>query len=156
LLRIRPFAALYLNAAVVLFGVMAQAVARSWLAFQLTGSNAALGGVLLSFGVTMLVATPWGGVAADRLPKRLVLQLALALLTASSLWIGLAIAADVIAYWMLVCVGSLQALRFALFVPARMAFLAELVPAGSVPGAVSLLLVNGEVNRVVGPALAGL
>ena len=32
-------------------------------------------------------------------------------------------------------------------------FLAELVPRGSVSGAVSLLLVNAEVNRVVGPAL---
>jgi predicted MFS family arabinose efflux permease len=37
-----------------------------------------------------------------------------------------------------------------------MAFLAEIVPEGSVPGAVSLLLINAEVNRVIGPAVAGL
>src|SRR3978361_1308304 len=74
ILRIRPFLVLYLNAAVVFLGVMAQTIARGWLAFQLTGSNAALGGVLLSFGVTMLVATPWGGGAAPRLPKRLGVQ----------------------------------------------------------------------------------
>src|SRR3712207_9516591 len=48
-----------------------------------------------------------------------------------------------------------QAVGFALFNPARMAYLAELVPRGSVPQAVSLLLVNTEVRRVVGPALAG-
>jgi len=155
ILRIGAFLVLYLNASVVFLGVMGQSVARSWLAFQLTGSNAALGGVLLSFGVTMLLATPWGGVAADRLPKRLVLQLAVAVLAGSSAWIGLAVAFDVVEYWMLLGAGVLQAVGFALFNPARMAFLAELVPSGSVPGAVSLLLVNAEVNRVVGPAVAG-
>jgi MFS family permease len=155
ILRIRPFLVLYLNAAVVFLGVMGQVVARTWLAFELTGSNAALGGVLLSFGVTMLVATPWGGVAADRLPKRLVLQVSVSVLAASSAWIGLAVAFDVIEYWMLLGAGVLQAVGFALFNPARMAFLAEIVPSGSVSGAVSLLLVNAEVNRVVGPAVAG-
>ncbi|MGY1595187.1 MFS transporter [Geodermatophilus sp. SYSU D00708] len=155
ILRIGGFLVLYLNAAAVFIGVMAQAIARSWLAFELTGSNAALGGVLLSFGVALLVATPWGGVAADRLPKRLVLQASVLLLATSSAWIGLAVLFDVIAYWMLLGAGVLQAVGFALFNPARMAFLAELVPRGSVPQAVSLLLVNTEVSRVVGPALAG-
>ncbi|OMQ16378.1 hypothetical protein A7K94_0202940 [Modestobacter sp. VKM Ac-2676] len=155
ILRIGGFLILYLNAAAVFLGVMAQAIARSWLAFELTGSNAALGGVLLAFGVALLVATPWGGVAADRLPKRLVLQVSVLLLATSSAWIGLAVVFDVIAYWMLLGAGVLQAVGFALFNPARMAFLSELVPRGSVPQAVSLLLVNAEVNRVVGPALAG-
>ncbi|MBB3085522.1 MFS family permease [Geodermatophilus sabuli] len=147
---------LYVSAAVVFLGVMAQTVARGWLAFELTGSNAALGGVLLAFGVTMLVATPWGGVAADRLPKRLVLQVALSLLAVSSAGVGLAVAVHVVEYWMLLVASALQAVGFALFNPARMAFLAELVPRGSIPVAVSLLLVNAEVNRVVGPAIAGL
>jgi MFS family permease len=155
LLRIRPFAVLYVNAVVVFLGVMAQTVARGWLAFELTGSNAALGGVLLAFGVAMLLATPWGGVVADRLPKRLVLQVAIGLLAVSSAWIGLAVTFDVIAYWMLLGAGVLQAVGFALFNPARMAFLAEVVPHSSLSNAVSLLLVNAEVNRVVGPALAG-
>jgi MFS family permease len=156
LLRIRPFLVLYVNAAVVFLGVMAQTVARSWLAFELTGSNAALGGVLLAFGVTMLVATPWGGVVADRLPKRLVLQISLSLLAIVSLAIGFAVALHLIQFWMLLVAGGLQAIGFALFNPARMAFIAELVPRGSVPGGVSLLLVNAEINRVVGPAIAGL
>lgn len=155
MLRVGGFLVLYLNAAAVFLGVMAQAIARGWLAFELTGSNAALGGILLAFGVALLLATPWGGVAADRLPKRLVLQLSVLLLAVSSLWIGLAVVFDVIAYWMLLGASVLQAVGFALFGPARMAFLTELVPRGSVPQAVSLLLVNAEVSRVVGPALAG-
>jgi MFS family permease len=155
LLRIRPFAILYLNATVIGLSVMAQTVARSWLAFELTGSNAALGGVLLAFGVAMLVATPWGGVAADRLPKRLVLQVSIGLLALSSAWIGLAAAFGVIEYWMLLAASVLQAFAFAVFGPARMAFLGEVVPRGSLGSSVSMLLVNNELNRVVGPAVSG-
>jgi MFS family permease len=156
ILRTGAFLVLYLNAAVVFLGVMAQSIARSWLAFQLTGSNAALGGVLLAFGVTMLVATPWGGVAADRLPKRLVLQTSILLLAVSSAWIGIAAAGGFVEYWMLLGASVLQGVGFSLFNPARMAFLAELLPREAIPRGVSLLLVNAEVNRVVGPALAGL
>ncbi|RBY81323.1 hypothetical protein DQ239_01575 [Blastococcus sp. TF02-09] len=155
ILRTGGFLVLYLNSAAVFLGVMAQAIARGWLAFELTGSNAALGGILLAFGVALLLATPWGGVAADRLPKRLVLQLSVFLLAVSSAGVGLAVVLDVIAYWMLLAASVLQAVGFALFGPARMAFLGELVPRASMPQAVSLLLVNAEVNRVVGPALAG-
>jgi MFS family permease len=155
ILRVRPFAVLYLNSTAVILGVLAQTVARGWLAFQLTGSNAALGGVLLAFGVTALVATPWGGVVADRLPKRLVLQVSNGMLAVSGAWIGLAVAFGVVEYWMLLGAGVLQALAFALFGPVRMAFLAELLPGESLPNAVGLLLVNAEVTRVVGPAVAG-
>jgi MFS family permease len=154
--RVRAFVVLWVNAAVVFLGVMAQNVARTWLAFELMGTNAALGGVLLSFGVAMLLSTPWGGVAADRLPKRLVIQAALLLLLISSASIGVAVLADVIEYWMLIAASVLQAIGFALFTPARTALLAELLPQEAMPRAVSLLLVNAEVNRVIGPALAGL
>ena len=82
---------LLLSTAAVIFGVMGQAVARGWLAKDLTGSNAGLGGVMLAFGGSMLLATPWGGVAADRFPKRTVLIAAVSMLIASSLAIGIAV-----------------------------------------------------------------
>ena len=84
-----------------------------------------------------------------------MLQVSIGLLAVSSAWIGLAVTFGVIQYWMLLGAGVLQAVAFALFNPARMAFLAEVVPRDSLSNAVSLLLVNGEVNRVVGPAVAG-
>jgi MFS family permease len=146
---------LWLSSTVVLLGVMAQTVARGWLAFDLTGSNAALGGVLLAFGVALVLATPWGGVVADRWPKRLVLHVSTALFAATSAWIGIAVALGVVAYWMLLAAGAAQAVAFALYNPARMAFLGELVPRAQLPGAVSLMLLNAEASRVAGPALAG-
>ena len=115
------------SASAVIFGVMGQAVARGWLAKDLTGSNAGLGGVMLAFGVSMLLATPWGGVAADRFAKRTVLFIAVAMLIASSLLIGLAVVSDVIRYWMLLAASAVQAAAFASYMPARIAFIAEVV-----------------------------
>jgi MFS family permease len=154
-LRTGPYLRLWLGSSVVFLGVMAQGIARGWLAFDLTGSNAALGGVLLAFGLAMVVATPLGGVVGDRWPKRLVLQCAISLLALTSAWIGLAIVFDVIAYWMLLVVSALQAVSFALYTPARMAFIAELVDADEVPEAVALMLINTEASRVAGPAIGG-
>jgi MFS family permease len=150
------FLRLYLGTGLVFLGVMGQGIARSWLAFQLTGSNAALGAVLLVFGGTMLLATPWGGVLADRMSKRFILQSCIALLAATSVWMGLAVAFDAVTYWMLLVISALQAVAFAFYGPARTALLTDVVAARQVSSALALLLVNNEASRVVGPAVAGL
>lgn len=154
-LRIQSFRRLWLGSTVVFLGVMAQSIARSWLAFDLTGSNAALGGVLLSFGLAMVLATPLGGVVGDRWPKRTVLQISIGLLAVTSAWIGFAVTFHFIAYWMLLVAGALQAVAFAMYNPSRMAFIGELVPARGFSEAVTLMLINAEGSRVAGPALAG-
>lgn len=154
-LRGPAYLRLWLGSGVVALGVMAQSIARSWLAFQLTGSNAALGGVLLAFGVAMVVATPFGGVVGDRAPKRLVLQCCIALLATTSLWMGLAVAFDLITYWQLLVISVLQATAFAFYGPARAAFTAELVPDDELSEAIGLMLVQAEASRVAGPAVAG-
>jgi MFS family permease len=145
---------LYSSAAVI-FGVMGQAVARGWLARDLTGNNTGLGGVMLAFGIAMLIATPWGGVAADRFPKRRVLLISVSLLVVSSLLVGLAVVADVIEYWMLLLASAIQATAFALFLPARIAFIAEVVEPEAIGPAVVLNQTTQEAMRVIAPAMAG-
>ena len=143
------------SAAAVIFGVMGQAVARGWLARDLTGSNAGLGGVMLAFGVAMLIATPWGGVAADRFAKRSVLLVAVSMLVLSSSIVGVAVVTDVIQYWMLVLASAIQAVAFALYLPARIAFIAEVVEPEDIGAAVTLSQTTQEAMRVIAPALAG-
>ncbi len=149
------FRRLFISAAAVIFGVMGQSVARGWLAKDLTGSNAGLGGVMLAFGVAMLIATPWGGVAADRFPKRTVLLVAVVMLIASSFLTGLAVVTDVIEYWMLLVASAVQAAAFAAYLPARIAFIAEVVEPEQIGPAVMLSQTAQEAMRVVAPALAG-
>jgi len=154
-LRYSGFTRLFISTAVVVFGVVGQGVARGWLARDLTGTNTGLGGVMLAFGVAMLVSTPLGGVAADRFPKRAVLIGAVVVLGVSSLWIGIAVETGTVTYWMLLIASALQAGAFAFYIPARIAFLSDLVDAGSIEDAVVLSQISGEAMRVIAPALAG-
>jgi MFS family permease len=103
----------------------------------------------------MLIATPWGGVAADRFPKRTVLLIAVVILIVSSLSVGLAVLADVIEYWMLLVASALQAAAFALYLPARIALIADLVEHDQIGEAVVLSQTAQEAMRVIAPALAG-
>jgi len=146
---------LFFSAAIVIFGVMGQAVARGWLARDLTGTNAGLGGVMLVFGAAMLLATPWGGVAADRLSKRAVLLAAVSALMLSSLAVGFAVVFDAIAYWMLLVASAVQAAAFAFYLPARIALISEVVEPELIRNAVVLSQMAQEAMRVVAPALAG-
>lgn len=154
-LRYSAHRRLWISGLIVFLAVTAQAIARGWLARELTGTNAGLGGVLLGFGVAMLVATPFGGVAADRLPKRTVLVVAQLVLAVSAGWIGLAVQFDFVEYWMLVGASAIQAVAFALYGPARMAFIAELVPANTLTNAIVVGQVSAESMRIVGPTVAG-
>jgi MFS family permease len=154
-LRSRHYRTLWISGLFVFLSVTAQTIARGWLARELTGTNAGLGGVLLAFGVPSLLLSPWGGVAADRLSKRAVLVVSQVVLTLSALWIGVAVALDAVAYWMLLATSAMQALAFALYGPTRMAFTAELVERGHLTNAVSLGQMSAEGMRVVGPSVAG-
>lgn len=154
-LRTPAYRLLWTSGLFVFLAVTAQTIARGWLAREITGTNAGLGGVLLAFGVPSLLLSPWGGVAADRLPKRMVLVVSEILLTVSALWIGIAVLFDGLEYWMLLATSAIQAAAFALFGPARMAFTAELVEAEDLTNAVSLGQMSAEGMRVIGPSVAG-
>ncbi|MCU1374404.1 MAG: putative arabinose efflux permease, family [Actinomycetia bacterium] len=147
---------LWISGLIVFMAVNAQGIARGWLAKEITGTNAGLGGVLLGFGLAMLIATPFGGVLADRMPKRRLIFIAHVLLAVSSVWIGLAIVFDVVAYWMLIASGAVQAVAFALYGPARMAFIAELVEGETMNNAIVLGQMSAESMRIVGPTTAGM
>ena len=154
-MQLPAFRRLLYSSALVVFGVMAQAVARGWLARDLTGSNTGLGGVFLAFGLAMLLATPFGGVAADRFPKRTVLLIAVAMMIVSSTAIGIAVVSGAIRYWMLLVASMVQATAFAIYLPARITFIAELVDPSQIAPAIVLSQTAVEAMRVIGPALAG-
>ncbi len=134
---------------------MGQSVARGWLARELTGNNTGLGGVMLVFGVAMLVATPFGGAAADRYRRRDILVGSVLVLMFSSLAIGVAVVTDVVQYWMLLVASAAQAAAFAYYLPSRIALIAEILPSAAVRNGIVVAQMAQEAMRVIAPALAG-
>ncbi|HMO53838.1 MAG TPA: MFS transporter, partial [Tepidiformaceae bacterium] len=132
-------------------GMQMQVVARGYLAFELTGKNSALGGVMLAFGVPQLLLGLWGGVLADRLPKRNLLLVCQGIIALNSAWVAFMIHADRIEYWMLIVAGVVQGAGFAFVGPARQAFIGDLVGRQSIGNAVVLQPLSMNSTRVIGP-----
>ncbi len=130
-------------------------IARGWLAYDLTGTNTALGAVLIGFGLSSVIAIPLGGVVADRLPKRRVLLIAGTMQTMTSLVLAIAIVTDVIEFWMLIAASVVQGGVISLLGPARLAFIAEAVQRDRMTNAILLSQSSLQLTRVLGPAIAG-
>ena len=62
---------------------------------------------------------------------------------------------DVIQYWMLLIASVVQAAAFAIQIPARIAFIAEVVEPQQIGDAIVLNQTAMEAMRVIAPALAG-
>jgi len=130
-------------------------IARGWLAFDLTGTNRALGTVLIGFGVASLVAIPIGGLLADRFPKRNILVAAQTAQALVSIAIAMAVATDRIEFWMLVAASVVQGTAISVLAPARLAMVAELVERDRLTNALFLSSMSIQVTRIIGPATAG-
>ena len=122
----------------IFLAMQVQLVARGWLAYELIGTNTALGGVLIGFGVATLIAIPTGGVIADRFNKRTILVLCQIANTITALVIALAITSGIIAYWMIVAASVAGGASLSLLAPARMAMTAEIVDRSLLTNAVML------------------
>src|SRR3712207_1543003 len=132
-----------------------QTVAEMWLIVQLTGSGVSVGLTAGLQFLPVLLFGAWGGVLADRLPKRALLtatQASMAL-PALALW-GLTASGHVEA-WMVYGLVLARGMATALDNPARQAFVMEMVGADRVVNAVALNSVVVHTARIVGPATAG-
>jgi MFS family permease len=154
-LRLPVFRRLLLGGMFSFLAMMISTTARGWLAFELTGTNTALGGVMIGFGLSSIVMIPIGGVLADRLPKRSVLLTTAAVQSVVSLLLATAVVTDVIAYWMLIAASLVQGAAISLLGPARLAFIAEAVDRDHLTNGVLLSQSSLQLTRVFGPALAG-
>ena len=132
-----------------------QIVAEMWLIVSLTGSGVAVGLTAGLQFLPMLLLGAWGGVLADRFPKRRVLMVTqpLMALPALTLW-GLN-AAGSVEPWMVYALVLARGTVNAFDNPARQSFVIELVGADRVVNAVSLNSVIVHSARIIGPAAAG-
>ncbi len=154
-LKVSTFQRLWFGGMFVFLAMQTQQIARAWLAFDLTGTNTALGGVLIGFGISGLFAIPAGGVIADRFDKRTVIVMTQLVNVVATLAIAAAIETDVIAYWMIVLASVVGGATISVLAPSRIAMTAELVDRDHLTNAVMLSNMSAQVTRVIGPGVAG-
>jgi MFS family permease len=135
--------------------VQMQFLLRGVLAWDLTEREGALGLVYLCFGVALLIATPLGGVAADRLPKRRVLIVSQGAILAAAIGMGAVVLTDTVQFWMLLVAAVTQGVAFGFLGPTRVAFTSEIVGREQLGNAITLSLLSMNGTRVIAPAFAG-
>jgi MFS family permease len=136
-------------------GTRGAVAANLYQVYELTGSTAQVGLVGVAQAVALIALSPLGGVVADRMDRRRLLQYS----QAAALIVSAVLAAVTLAgsatTWMVV-LSSLLATAAATFdQPARQALIPALVPRERLVDAFALINPSRELAVLTGPALAG-
>src|SRR5215217_6063297 len=155
-LTIRNYRLSVVGQGISLSGTWMQTVAQGLLVLQLTGSGTALGLVTALQTIPVLLFGPWGGVVADRFPKRRILYVTQAVSSVLALLLGTLVATGTIriemVYLVALCLGAVSAIDN----PTRQSFVMEMVGKDELVNAVSLNSTEINLARVIGPAIAGI
>jgi MFS family permease len=138
-------------------GTWMQRVAQDWLVLTvLTDHSGTAVGITtgLQF-LPMLLLGPYGGVLADRFPKRRILLWTQTAMGLCGLAVGLLVVTGSAQLWQVYAAALFLGLASAIDGPARQAFVSELVGQQDVANAVSLNSASFNTARLTGPAIAG-
>lgn len=155
-LRFRNYRLFFGGQLVSTTGMWMQSLAQSWLVVETLDASAFQLGLvpIFQFGPSLIFGIPMGTII-DRFPKKnmllatqlvyFVLALALAFLT----WSGQ------VQLWHVYVTGFAFGLTGALDMPARQAFVSELVPTYALKNAIAINSATFNMGRILGPAIAG-
>ena len=151
----RHYRRLFIGGLFTFLTMQVAGIARAWLAFEITGTNTGLGGVMLAFGLCSIFAIPYGGMISDRFSKRNVLAVVGTLQAATPICLGVVVVTGNESYWILIAASVVQGGVISILAPARLSFISELVGRESITNAIFLSMSTVQLARVAGPAAAG-
>ncbi|HET9402442.1 MAG TPA: MFS transporter [Candidatus Acidoferrales bacterium] len=154
-LRHRNFQLFFGGQFISLIGTWMQTVAESWLVYRLTGSALVLGVVGFSSQIPVFLLSPLGGLVADRYNRhRVVIATQSAAMVLAGIYATLILGGWITVREIITLAAALGVVN-AFDIPARQAFLVEMVGKEDLLNAIALnsSMFNGA--RVVGPAVAG-
>lgn len=155
-LRHRNFRLFWFGQMISLVGTWMQTTAQAWLVLTLTHSAWLLGLVGALQFLPVMVLSLFGGVLADRLPKRtaLLFTQSSALIQAAIMWV--LVATGTVQIWQIMLLAALLGLTNSLDMPTRQSFIVEMVGREDLPNAVALNSSIFNMARILGPGLGGL
>jgi MFS family permease len=145
----------FVGQVISLSGNWMQTVAAVWLILSLTGSGVAVGLTTALQFLPMLLFGAWGGLLADRFPKRRLLMVTQTLMALPAIALFAVTEAGVVAPWMVYLAVLAMGAVNSVDNPTRQSFVIEMVGPERVVNAVSLNSVIVQSARIVGPAIAG-
>ncbi len=154
-LRHRNIRLFYSGQMISLTGSWMQSVAFSWLVLVLTNSSFYLGLVGALQTLPVLLFSFLGGVVADHTSKLRLMFITQASLMLLALALGLLVDLHIIKIWDLCLIVFLSGTVMAFDIPARQAFIVDLVGRADLPNAIALNSTLFNATRVLGPAVGG-
>jgi MFS family permease len=154
-LRHRNYRLYFSGQIVSLTGSWMQSAALQWLVYDRTADPLWPPLLLVATVGPTLFLGPFGGALADRLPKRRLVYATqfFFLLTAATL--ALLVASEFATPWLLFAVALTNGVVQAIDLPARLAYVPDLIPREDLINAVSLNSLLFNAARAVGPAASG-
>ena len=131
-------------------------VAQSWLVLELTNSPLLLGLTGLTHAVPTITLSLIGGVIADRADRRRIMIASQAGSALLFLALAMLVITGQVMLWHVMVVAFLSGCVRAFDRPSRMALLPQMVPKEEIPNAVAIGGTIWQLNRLVGPAAAGM
>ena len=152
----RNYRLFFVGQLVSLIGTWMQAMAQAWLVYEITGSPFKLGIVAALQFLPVLVFGLFMGVFVDKFRKKriIIITQIISMLQAFALF-GLAYF-NMIEYWHILILAGFLGCINALDMPARQAYVIELVGRKDVVNAIGLNSAVFNTARIVGPAIAGI
>jgi MFS family permease len=155
-LQYRNFQLFFGGQFISLIGTWMQNVAQAWLVYRLTGSSVLLGAIGFSSQFPVFLLSPAGGIVADRFQRRRVVVAT----QTSAMLLAFALAAltlsGTVRVWHIFVLSALLGAVNAFDIPARQAFIVEMVGKPDLMNAIALNSSMFNASRVVGPAIAGI
>lgn len=156
-LRHRNYRLFFGGQGISLIGTWMTRVATAWLVYRLTGSAFLLGLVSFASQIPILLLGPFAGVWVDRLNRRRVLVITQTLSMIESFALAVLALAGIINVPEIIALNLFQGAINAFDMPARQAFVIEMVDNSDDLGnaiALNSSLVNAA--RLIGPSIAGI
>ncbi len=138
-----------------LIGTWIARIAQAWLVLRLTDSSFALGMVSALQFLPITVFSLYGGVLADRFPKRKVIIITQALMAIQSLVLAILITTNQVQVWHIYILAAVLGLASAFGNPTRQAFVSEMVGPENLSNAIALNSSLFNAARIIGPAIGG-
>ncbi|NLV71094.1 MAG: MFS transporter [Actinobacteria bacterium] len=152
-LRIRNYRLFWVGYLVSLAGTWMQDIALSWLVLSLTDSPAALGLTMTIRFLPALVFSLYGGVLADRLPKRRTILVAQSIQLVVALVLAVLTSTELVTLALIYVLAGIRGLADSVESPARQAFVPEMVGTIELGNAVALNSMLFNAARIAGPAI---